>query len=156
MVLPKMTNPHLTISLLSCHPAYLSPKAHTKLSRPNAFSGLRIHTDELNEVIQRFAPATLTIAIVSICVPQKTLKARTKPFCPPSPRPSSSSNLPKLTNHPHPLLDHGLNGLVLSRLHRRHDPSPRAPPRPETKGQGLAPLRGLETVVRACFRGGRV
>ncbi|KAL8647690.1 MAG: hypothetical protein Q9210_005406 [Variospora velana] len=47
-----------------CHPAYLSPKAHTKLSQPKAFSGLRIHTDELSEIIQRFAPATLTIAII--------------------------------------------------------------------------------------------
>ncbi|KAI4193211.1 MAG: hypothetical protein LQ346_003990 [Caloplaca aetnensis] len=47
-----------------CHPAYLSPKAHTKLSQPTAFSGLRIHTDELNEVIQRFVPATLTVAII--------------------------------------------------------------------------------------------
>ncbi|KAL8942789.1 MAG: hypothetical protein Q9216_001474 [Gyalolechia sp. 2 TL-2023] len=47
-----------------CHPAYLAPKAHTKLSQPKSFSGLRIHTDELNEVIQRFAPAALTIAII--------------------------------------------------------------------------------------------
>ncbi|KAL8714977.1 MAG: hypothetical protein Q9225_006462 [Loekoesia sp. 1 TL-2023] len=47
-----------------CHPAYLEPKAHTKLSHPKAFSGLRIHTDELNEVIQRFTPASLTIAII--------------------------------------------------------------------------------------------
>ncbi|KAL9579660.1 MAG: hypothetical protein Q9212_004974, partial [Teloschistes hypoglaucus] len=46
-----------------CHPVYLSPKAHTKLSQPNAFSNLRIHTDELSEIIQRFKPATLTIAI---------------------------------------------------------------------------------------------
>ncbi|KAL8691537.1 MAG: hypothetical protein Q9218_003261 [Villophora microphyllina] len=47
-----------------CHPVYLSPKAHTKLSQPNAFSNLRIHTDELSEIIQRFKPATLTIAII--------------------------------------------------------------------------------------------
>ncbi|KAL8811401.1 MAG: hypothetical protein Q9200_001835 [Gallowayella weberi] len=47
-----------------CHPLYLSPKGHTKLSQPQAFSGLRIHTDELNEIIQRFKPATLTIAII--------------------------------------------------------------------------------------------
>ncbi|KAL8724876.1 MAG: hypothetical protein Q9166_007705 [cf. Caloplaca sp. 2 TL-2023] len=47
-----------------CHPLYLGPKAHIKLSQPQAFSGLRIHTDELHEIIQRFQPATLTIAII--------------------------------------------------------------------------------------------
>ncbi|KAL8697017.1 MAG: hypothetical protein Q9201_007353, partial [Fulgogasparrea decipioides] len=47
-----------------CHPVYLSPKAHTKLSQPQAFSDLRIHTDELSDIIQRFKPATLTIAII--------------------------------------------------------------------------------------------
>ena len=47
-----------------CHPEYLTPKAHTKLSRPNAFDGLRIHTDEMNEVIARMAPSTLTIAVL--------------------------------------------------------------------------------------------
>lgn len=47
-----------------CHPEYLTPKAHVKLSHPNAFDGLRIHTDELNEVISRMAPSTLTIAVV--------------------------------------------------------------------------------------------
>lgn len=47
-----------------CHPNYLSPKAHIKLSKPNAFDGLRIHTDEINEVIDRITPGTLTIAVV--------------------------------------------------------------------------------------------
>ncbi|KAI9660034.1 MAG: hypothetical protein M1821_001386 [Bathelium mastoideum] len=47
-----------------CHPEYLTPKAHTKLSRPNAFDGLRIHTDEMNEVIARMTPSTLTIAVL--------------------------------------------------------------------------------------------
>ncbi|KAL9000401.1 MAG: hypothetical protein Q9169_000918 [Polycauliona sp. 2 TL-2023] len=47
-----------------CHPLYLGPKAHRKLSQPHAFSGLRIHTDEINEIIQRFKPGTLTIAII--------------------------------------------------------------------------------------------
>ena len=47
-----------------CHPDYLTPKAHTKLSRPNAFDGLRIHTDEMNEVIARMTPSTLTIAVL--------------------------------------------------------------------------------------------
>ncbi|KKZ63271.1 hypothetical protein EMCG_00254 [[Emmonsia] crescens] len=47
-----------------CHPGYLTPKAHVKLSMPNAFDGLRIHTDEINEVIARITPGTLTIAVV--------------------------------------------------------------------------------------------
>ncbi|KAK7551286.1 hypothetical protein IWX49DRAFT_206907 [Phyllosticta citricarpa] len=46
------------------HPSYLSPKAHIKLSRAGAFDGLRIHTDELNEVFARMSPGTLTIAVV--------------------------------------------------------------------------------------------
>lgn len=47
-----------------CHPDYLSPQAHAKLSRPNALDGLRIHTDELEEVIARITPGTLTVAVV--------------------------------------------------------------------------------------------
>ncbi|KAJ9194895.1 hypothetical protein DTO164E3_7099 [Paecilomyces variotii] len=47
-----------------CHPTYLSPKAHAKLSSSGAFDGLRIHTDEINEVIARITPGTLTIAVV--------------------------------------------------------------------------------------------
>lgn len=74
-----------------CHPEYLTPKAHIKLSKSSpsssplssptssphpshlpsvppspssAFAGLRIHTDEINEVLARLAPATLTIAVV--------------------------------------------------------------------------------------------
>jgi betaine lipid synthase len=47
-----------------CHPPYLTAKAHAKLSRPGAFEGLRIHTDEINEVTSRIAKGTLTIAIV--------------------------------------------------------------------------------------------
>ncbi|KAF2828467.1 hypothetical protein CC86DRAFT_319277 [Ophiobolus disseminans] len=46
------------------HPTYLSPKSHIKLSKPNAFSGLRIHTDEISEVIARMRPGTLTIVVV--------------------------------------------------------------------------------------------
>lgn len=46
------------------HPTYLSPKSHVKLSKPNAFNGLRIHTDEISEVIARMRPATLTIVVV--------------------------------------------------------------------------------------------
>ncbi|KAI9704040.1 MAG: hypothetical protein M1820_005662 [Bogoriella megaspora] len=47
-----------------CHPDYLTPKAHIKLSRTNAFDGLRIHTDEMNEVIARMTPSTLTVAVL--------------------------------------------------------------------------------------------
>jgi len=35
-----------------------------KLSSPGAFDGLRIHTDEINEVIKRITPRSLTIAVV--------------------------------------------------------------------------------------------
>lgn len=48
----------------ACHPEYLAPKAHQKLSRPGAFDGLRIHTDEVCEVVERMTPGTLTIAVV--------------------------------------------------------------------------------------------
>ncbi|KAF6820785.1 3-amino-3-carboxypropyl transferase [Colletotrichum sojae] len=47
-----------------CHPDYLSEKAHAKLSRPGAFDGLRIHTDEIDEVINRITPGTLTVAVI--------------------------------------------------------------------------------------------
>ncbi|KAE8151716.1 hypothetical protein BDV25DRAFT_128522 [Aspergillus avenaceus] len=47
-----------------CHPTYLSPKAHVKLSSPGAFDGLRIHTDEINEVIKRLTPRSITIAVI--------------------------------------------------------------------------------------------
>ncbi|KAF2000103.1 hypothetical protein P154DRAFT_209289 [Amniculicola lignicola CBS 123094] len=46
------------------HPTYLSPKSHLKLSKPSAFAGLRIHTDEISEVIARMRPNTLTIVVV--------------------------------------------------------------------------------------------
>lgn len=48
----------------SSHPEYLSSRGYSKLSRPDAFDGLRIHTDELGEVVDRMAPSTLTIAVV--------------------------------------------------------------------------------------------
>ncbi|KAI7786743.1 3-amino-3-carboxypropyl transferase [Diaporthe eres] len=47
-----------------CHPEYLAPQAHARLSRPGAFDGLRIHTDEIDEVIARITPGTLTVAVV--------------------------------------------------------------------------------------------
>ena len=46
------------------HPDYLTPTAHSRLSAPGAFDGLRIHTDEICEVVHRLAPGTLTIAVV--------------------------------------------------------------------------------------------
>lgn len=46
------------------HPEYISQRGYSKLSKPNAFDGLRIHTDEVNEVVERMAPNTLTIAVV--------------------------------------------------------------------------------------------
>lgn len=48
----------------SSHPTYLSPKSHVKLSKSSAFNGLRIHTDEISEVIARMRPSTLTIVVV--------------------------------------------------------------------------------------------
>lgn len=48
----------------ACHPDYLSRDAHAVLSREGAFDGLRIHTDEIDEVIARITPGTLTVAIV--------------------------------------------------------------------------------------------
>ncbi|POR31647.1 Uncharacterized protein TPAR_08150 [Tolypocladium paradoxum] len=47
-----------------CPLEYLRPEVHAKLSRPNALDGLRIHTDELEEVIARITPGTLTVAVV--------------------------------------------------------------------------------------------
>ncbi|KAI0474065.1 hypothetical protein GGR56DRAFT_563340 [Xylariaceae sp. FL0804] len=70
-----------------CHPDYLSPRAHARLApRPGSsgwsgsgssgsgsgsgsstttpLDGLRIHTDEIDEVLARMAPGTLTVAVV--------------------------------------------------------------------------------------------
>ncbi|KAI1743307.1 hypothetical protein F4680DRAFT_456926 [Xylaria scruposa] len=47
-----------------CHPDYLSQKAHVRLSRPDALDNLRIHTDEIDEVLARIGPGTLTVAVV--------------------------------------------------------------------------------------------
>ncbi|KAI9808195.1 MAG: hypothetical protein M1825_004652 [Sarcosagium campestre] len=47
-----------------CHPPYVSAKAHAKLSRPGAFDSLRIHTDDINEIIAKMAPGTLNVAII--------------------------------------------------------------------------------------------
>jgi len=47
-----------------CHPDYLAAATHARLSRPGALDGLRIHTDEVDEVIARMAPGSLTVAVV--------------------------------------------------------------------------------------------
>ncbi|KAI0169166.1 hypothetical protein GGR52DRAFT_592975 [Hypoxylon sp. FL1284] len=62
-------NPYYLVALdgryaRRCHPAYLAPAAHARLSRPGAFDGLRIHTDSLDEVLARVAPNSLTVAVV--------------------------------------------------------------------------------------------
>ncbi|KAJ2895213.1 3-amino-3-carboxypropyl transferase [Zalerion maritima] len=62
-------NPYYLVTLEGkfspkCHPDYLSPSAHSKLSRPGALDGLRIHTDEIEEVLARISPGTLTVAVV--------------------------------------------------------------------------------------------
>lgn len=50
--------------LKNCCPDYLTSRAHAKLSKPQAFDGLRIHTDELVEVVERMTPGTLTVAVL--------------------------------------------------------------------------------------------
>ncbi|CAK1359924.1 unnamed protein product [Cercospora beticola] len=47
-----------------CHPTYLTPKSHMKLSAPGALENIRIHTDELAEVFARMQPEALTIAVL--------------------------------------------------------------------------------------------
>ena len=49
-----------------CHPQYLSERAYRKFSKPGAFDRLRIHTDELQEVISKMLPGSLSHAIVSV------------------------------------------------------------------------------------------
>jgi len=45
-------------------PAYLCPKSHQKLSRPGALDNIHIHTDEINDVLMRIQPGTLSIAVI--------------------------------------------------------------------------------------------
>ncbi|KAJ5866881.1 hypothetical protein N7534_001434 [Penicillium rubens] len=47
-----------------CHPDYLSEEAYAKLSSPGALDGLRIHTEEVDEVLSHITPNTLTVAVV--------------------------------------------------------------------------------------------
>jgi betaine lipid synthase len=49
------------------HPAYLAEKNYKKLTTPGTFSGVRIHTDEINEVLARLEPGTLTVAVCAPC-----------------------------------------------------------------------------------------
>ena len=48
----------------TCHPHYLAPEVHAKLSKVGALDSLRIHTDELEEVIARISPGELTVAVI--------------------------------------------------------------------------------------------
>lgn len=48
----------------TCHPEYLSAQSHALLSQPGALDNLRLHTDEIAEVLTRMAPASLTIAVL--------------------------------------------------------------------------------------------
>ncbi|KAG0642618.1 hypothetical protein HOY80DRAFT_1014441 [Tuber brumale] len=45
-------------------PVYLCPRSHAKLSRPGALDNVRIHTDEINHVLSRIQPSTLSIAVI--------------------------------------------------------------------------------------------
>ena len=47
-----------------CHPDYLSPAAHARLSGLGSFENLEIHTDDLSEVIARITPGSLTVAVI--------------------------------------------------------------------------------------------
>ena len=49
-----------------CRPAYLTEEAHELLSKPGAFDGLRVHTDEFVEVLARIKPETVTVAVVRV------------------------------------------------------------------------------------------
>ncbi|KAL4909694.1 hypothetical protein BDW74DRAFT_186212 [Aspergillus multicolor] len=62
-------NPYYHVSLTgkysrTCHPEYLSAEAHAMLSQPGALDNVRIQTDEVSEVLTRFPPAMLTVAVL--------------------------------------------------------------------------------------------
>ncbi|KAL4959041.1 class I SAM-dependent methyltransferase [Aspergillus stella-maris] len=62
-------NPYYHVSLAgkysrTCHPEYLSAKAHAMLSQPGALDNLQIHTEEVSEVLTRFAPSTVTVSVL--------------------------------------------------------------------------------------------
>jgi S-adenosylmethionine:diacylglycerol 3-amino-3-carboxypropyl transferase len=54
----------LMMKIYRCHPSYLTERAYAKLSKPHAFDGLRIHTDEIIEVLARLQSEALTIAVI--------------------------------------------------------------------------------------------
>lgn len=47
-----------------CHPEYLSPHAHSALSRLGTLDRLRIHTDSICEVLDHMESGTLSIAVL--------------------------------------------------------------------------------------------
>lgn len=47
----------------SC-PGWLHPDNYKKLTTPGTFNGVRMHTDEIQEVLARLKPGTLTVAVV--------------------------------------------------------------------------------------------
>lgn len=66
--------------LCSCHPACLEREIYSRLSTPDAFKGLTIHTEELFEVLSHLASRSLTIVIV--CPSQFTTSTITKSLLP--------------------------------------------------------------------------
>ena len=114
-----------------CHPPYLTAKAHSKLSKPQAFDGLRIHTDEINEVIARLAPRTLTVAVV---IPQR-FGARLQ------------TNLNA---------DNGLDGLVRRSVKRSGSASSSSQLCSEDGGTCTASFSRPETMVHSGLRKSRV
>ena len=62
-------NPYYLLPLLghytpqSC-PAYLTAQAYNRLSRSSAFKGLRIHTDEVVEVLECVKPGSLSVIVL--------------------------------------------------------------------------------------------
>lgn len=114
-------------TLRRCHPQYLSNRAHRKLSQPGAFDGLRIHTDELQEVICRIAPGTLSHAVVRV-----TSKPALTAF-------TSTSDY---SNQ-----GHGQHGLVLPPRRPSSHPSTSLTPRPEDRRQSSLALRRPQALV---------
>ena len=124
-----------------CHPHYVSARAHAKLARPGAFDGLRIHTDEINDVVARIKPGTLTIAVVS-------------PF-PPSSAACVCVASGKRVPDGQPT-DHGLDGLVRPGRRRRRRADPGHQQGPEARRARAAPLRRPAALVPGAVRAPRL